>query len=76
MAKIPFRVVWRLRDTADIIVFVTVLRNWDLPEFGAPTIATSRRRFCFVGVSFLLMLVVLVLVVLVLVVVLEKNAQV
>ena len=75
MAKIPFRVVWRLRDTADIIVFVTVLRNWDLPEFGAPTIATSRRRFCFVGVSTLILMLVVLLVVLV-VVLLEKNAQV
>lgn len=72
MAKIPFRVVWRLRDTADIIVFVTVLRNWDLPELGAPTIAMSRRRFWFVDVTLLLLMLVLEHDV----VVLEKNAQV
>ena len=41
VASIPLRVVWRLRDTAEIVVLVSLLSICDFPAFGAPTIATS-----------------------------------
>jgi hypothetical protein len=42
--------VWRLRETAATLVPMREFRSWDLPAFGRPTMAMSRRFRC-VGVE-------------------------